>query len=262
VIPAVLVALTRAFHLDLTPYLSPYGVKVANQVQDECINSFFGSYPGLTYQKLLKPTWQSLFSIPHVAAITDKLIMGRTGTPKGPLFMGVGDADGTGDGVMIVKDVEALAHEYCQRGISVDFNVYQNDDHTAAAVPFEVGAMTFLTDRLNGLSVTNTCSSVAAGNALTPVPLPPALKFRDAGPSKKLGGVVIYLKTASGSLPGVTVQLNRGRKLIEALNVGTVGTKRSKFVLRDDGHALPAGRYKITASQPGFVLAKKSFRIR
>jgi hypothetical protein len=262
VIPAVLVALTRAFHLNLTPYLSAYGVKVANQVKDECINSFFGSYPGLTYQKLLGPAWQSLFSIPNVAAITDKLIMGRTGTPKGPLFMGVGDADGTGDGVMIVKDVEALAHEYCQRGVSVQFNVYKNDDHTAAAVPFEVGAMSFLNTRLNGLPVSSGCSSIAAGNALTPVPLPPRLKLRYAGPDKKLGGVVIYLRTATGSLPGVTVQLNRGRKLIETLDVGSVGTKRSKFVLRDAGHMLPAGRYKTTASQPGFVLAKKSFRIR
>jgi Secretory lipase len=262
VIPAVLVGLSRSFHLNLTPYLSPYGVKIANQVKDECINSFFGGYPGLTYQKLLKPAWQSLYSIPDVAAIDDKLIMGRTGTPKGPLFMGVGDADGTGDGVMIVKDVEALAHEYCQRGISVDFNVYQNDDHTAAAVPFEVGAMSFLSSRLNGLSVSNGCSSIAAGNALTPVPLPPRLKLRYAGPNKKLGGVLVYLQTATGSLPGVTVQLKRGRKLIEALTAGSVGTKRSKFVLRDAGHALPAGRYAITASQPGFVLAKKSFRIR
>ncbi len=49
--------------------------------------------------------------------ISDKLIMSRTGTPKGPLFIGVGDADGTGDGVMVTKDDEALAHTYCQRGV-------------------------------------------------------------------------------------------------------------------------------------------------
>jgi Secretory lipase len=84
VIPAVLVALSRAFGIDIANYSPPYGLMVASQVKSECINSFFGAYPGLTYQKLLKPQWQDIYSIPKVAAVTDKLIMGQTGTPKGP----------------------------------------------------------------------------------------------------------------------------------------------------------------------------------
>ena len=32
------------------------------------------------------------------------------------MFMAVGNADGTGDDVMIAKDVEALAHQYCGEG--------------------------------------------------------------------------------------------------------------------------------------------------
>jgi Secretory lipase len=264
VIPAVLVALGRAFHLALAPYSSAYGLKISNQVKDQCINSFFGAYPGLTVQKLLKPAWQKyFFSIPQVAAVTDKLIMGRTGTPKGPLFMGVGNADGTGDGVMIANDVEALAHEYCQRGVSVQFNVYKGDSHTQAADPFEVGALQFLSERLNGMSVTNGCSSIGAGNSLTPVPLPPNLKLRYAGPSKKLGGVVVYVRAASsGTLPNLTVTLKRGRRLIEALSLPSVTSKSRKLVLRHNGHALSKGGYTVTVTQPTLTLAHKAFRIR
>ena len=42
--------------------------------------------------------------------------MSRTGTPKGPLLLANGNSDSTGDGVTIAKDVEDLAHTYCQRG--------------------------------------------------------------------------------------------------------------------------------------------------
>jgi hypothetical protein len=263
IIPAVLVALGRAFHISLSPFSSAYGLGLADKVKDECINSFYGAYPGLTYAKLLKPQWQNIYSVPNVAALTNKLTMGRTGTPKGPLFMGVGNADGTGDGIMIANDVEALAHEYCQRGVSVQFNVYKGDSHTQAADPFEVGALQFLADRLNGMSVTNGCSSIGAGNSLAPVPLPPNLKLRYAGPSKKLGGVVVYLRAASaGTLPNLTVTLKRGRRLVEALDIASVSTKSLKLVLRHNGHALSKGSYTVTVTQPTLKLAGKSFRIR
>ena len=103
-IPAVFDSLARSFDVSFAQYLSPYGLQVTNQVKDECINNFLGSYPGLTYQKLLKPQDQDIYKNATLVGITDKLIMSRTGTPKGPLFIGVGDADGTGDGVMVTKD--------------------------------------------------------------------------------------------------------------------------------------------------------------
>jgi len=171
-IPATLVSLARAFHVNFTPYLSAYGVRVTDKVKHECITSFLGAYPGLTYQKLLKSRYHDIFKIPPFVKFTDHLIMSRTGTPKGPLFMGVGDSDGTGDGVMVTKDDEALAHTYCKRGISVEFNAYKGDDHTQAAVPFEEGAATFLGDRLDGKPVPDNCSSVGVGNSLAPLPVP------------------------------------------------------------------------------------------
>jgi hypothetical protein len=263
VIPAVLVAIARAFQLDLTPFSSAYGLQIAGQVKDECINSFFGAYPGLTVEKLLNSTWQDFFSIPHVAAITDKLVMGTNGTPTAPMFMGVGNADGTGDGVMIAADDEALAHEYCQKGVPVQFNVYMGDDHTAAAIPFEVGALAFLTERLNGLSVSDGCSSIGAGNALTPVTLPPGVKLRYGGPSTRLHGVVLFVRTkGSGALPEVTVTVKRGRRVVKSFTLAELGTVARKLVVRSHGHTLARGRYRVTVTQPTLTLATRSFRIR
>ncbi len=180
VIPAVLVGVGRAFGINIGQYESAYGQKVAAQVANECINNFFGNYPGLRVQQLVKPAYTNILGVPLIAGITNHLIMGTAGTPTGPLFIGVGNADGTGDGVMVASDVEALAHGYCQRGVSVQFNAYKGDDHTAAAIPFEEGALTFLTQRLNGLSVANGCSSIGTGNSLAPLPVP-SLKLRYAG---------------------------------------------------------------------------------
>lgn len=172
VIPAVFVGLARAFGLNLHKYLSPYGRRVVRQVRNECINSFFGAYPGLRYQKLVKHRYRQLDRIAPIVKVLDHVIMSRSGTPRSPLFMGVGDADGTGDGVMVTADDQALAHTYCERGVPVQFHVYSGDDHTQAAVPFEVGAATFLSQRLAGLPVANGCASIAAGNSLAPVPIP------------------------------------------------------------------------------------------
>jgi hypothetical protein len=172
VLPAILVSLPRAFHLSFKRYLSAYGLKLTKQVKHECITSFVGAYPGLTVQKLLKPRYRDLLKLPSEVKLTDHLIMSRTGTPTGPLFIGVGDSDGTGDGVMVTADDEALAHTYCRRGVSVQFNVYLGDDHGAAAGPFEQGAATFLSQRLAGLPVSNGCASIGRGNSLARVPIP------------------------------------------------------------------------------------------
>jgi hypothetical protein len=176
IIPANLVALSRAFHVSLKKYLSPYGLKLTHQVAHECITNFLGAYPGLTYQKLVKPRYRDIDKNTTLVKISDHLIMSRSGTPKGPLLIGVGDSDGTGDGIMVTGDDEALAHTYCRRGVSVQFTVYTGDDHTAAAGPFEGAAATFLSERLGGLPVSDGCASIGAGNSLAPIPVPAAGK--------------------------------------------------------------------------------------
>jgi Secretory lipase len=170
VIPAVVLSLARAFDVNLTPYLSAYGEQITQQVQGECIESFLGAYPGLRVQQLLKPQYQDFLAIPVFRKIVNTLLMGSVGgRPAGPLFMGVGDADGTGDGVMVTEDVEGLAHDYCTRGVNVQFNIYRSQDHDNAAIPFEVEAAAFLEQRFLGIPAINGCSTIGTGNSLAPL---------------------------------------------------------------------------------------------
>jgi hypothetical protein len=173
ILPATLVALSRAFGVNLEPYLSAYGRKLTAQVQSACIGSFEGAYPGLTVQKLVKKKYKNVFTVPALVTINNDLIMGSTpGNPSGPLFMGVGDADGTGDGIMVVADVEALAHEYCGQGVGVQLAVYQGADHEEAAVEFEPAAIAFLEARFAGVPFVSGCASIPAGDSIAPLPPP------------------------------------------------------------------------------------------
>jgi hypothetical protein len=118
---------------------------------------------------MLKPQYKQIFSIGAFVRIVNHLIMSRTGTPREPMLIGVGNADGTGDGVMVAKDVEALAHAYCKRHVSVQFDQFSGLDHTQAAVPFEAAANTFLNSVLSGGPAAQNCSSIGKGNSLTPL---------------------------------------------------------------------------------------------
>lgn len=174
IIPGTLVALTRAFHTALTPYLSAYGRKLAAQASSACINTLYGAHPGLKVSQLLKPRYQSPLDIPSFVRIVDKLIMGTApGHPQEPIYMLVGNADGTGDGVMVAADDEALAHEYCSQGVPVDFTVATGQSHTDAAIPFEGAALPYLDALLaGGSSPTNNCSTIGTGDSIAPLPIP------------------------------------------------------------------------------------------
>ena len=174
VIPAILVSLTgRAFGINIDHYLSAYGRQITTAVHNECINSFASQYPGLTIQQLLKPAYQNIFQVPVFIRILNQEIMGTApGHPAEPLLFGVGDADGTGDGIMIAGDVEALAHEYCKQGVPVTFDEYPGLPHTEAAAPFETDAMTFLENLFAGQPASNGCSSIGPGTSIAPLPWP------------------------------------------------------------------------------------------
>lgn len=169
-IPAVGIGLMRGYGLRMNQYLSVEGQQIAGQVEQGCLEP--GAYPGLTIADLLKPQYQDWQKVPSFVRIFNDSIMGRSGTPREPLLMSVGDADGTGDGVMIARDVQELAYEYCQRGVAVDFHIYDGDNHDEAAVPFEAQAEQFLQVRYSGLPPTNDCDSIPPGNPLTPLPSP------------------------------------------------------------------------------------------
>lgn len=172
VIPAVLVSLGRAFGLRMDKYESAYGKRVTDEVEDECIGGFNGNYPGLRVQRLVKKKYQRFLRVPAFARVVNRLIMGSAkGHPTMPMYLGVGNHDGTGDDVMVAKDVEALAHQYCGQGVPVRFEVYDGADHTQAGVQFFPAGMAFLAERFAGVPFAGNCADVGPGNSLAPLPV-------------------------------------------------------------------------------------------
>lgn len=174
VIPALIVAYKRSYGIDTDAFLSAKGKQIVNAVETNCINAFASEYPGLTDTEMLAPPYTSLLQIPAVVSAIDDNIMGSAGTPAVPMLLGVGDSDGTGDSVMITKDVEGLARDYCDRGVAVTYAQYTGLSHGQAFAPFQAQAAQFLTDRFSGAVPGNNCAAVGPGNELTPTPIPQA----------------------------------------------------------------------------------------
>ncbi len=169
-IPAVVIGLMRAYHLRESTYFDARGLRIAEKVKQGCLEPT--AYPELHFSDLLKKKYKHWKQVPVFVRIFNDSIMGRTSRPHEPLLMGVGNADGRGDGVMISKDVQQLAHQYCRRGDDVAYHVYQGADHDAAVVPFETQAIAFLAQVYAKQHPASGCSSIKAGNALTPLPKP------------------------------------------------------------------------------------------
>jgi hypothetical protein len=162
-LPGILLGLARAYHLSLNRYLSPYGRKVVNAERNTCIGSDFGKYPGLTYQKILKPRYRKMFSVRTLARIINQQRMGSVrGHPRTAFLMGNGNTDGYGDGVMSIRDVIALAQEYCREGVPVEFHQYGGAGHEAAGAYFEPETAPFLAARFAGTPFQGNCASIRA----------------------------------------------------------------------------------------------------
>lgn len=157
-IPAMLLGLSRAYHVDLSRYLSSYGAKVVRQESTGCMPDLFGRYPGLTVAKVLKPRYRDWQHVPALARLLRAQTMGTApGHPKAPMLMGVGNSDGKGDGVMRASDVKALAGEYCKQGVTVQFEEYQGASHETAGAFFEPETGPFLQERFAGVPFTGNC---------------------------------------------------------------------------------------------------------
>lgn len=168
-IPSYLDGLARGFGIrDLDRYFTPQGIAVARADQTQCS----GTFTGLTTDQLFKPQYQDIERIPVFVRIFDDLIMSRAGTPRGPLFIGNGLSDSTGDGVTVTKDVQELAYTYCQRGVAVEFHVYHGLNHDQAGTPFFAQAQSFLAQRFRNLPFQNGCADIGPANSITPVPVP------------------------------------------------------------------------------------------
>jgi hypothetical protein len=135
-------------------------LKVVHAESTGCIASYFGKYAGLTVAKIMKPKYANLLSVPLFRRMLNDQIMG-TGRrpPREYLFMGVGDVDGTGDGVMVDHDIEALAARFCSEGVPVDFQEYRGANHEVAGAFFEPQTADFFQAVFAGVPFTSTCDS-------------------------------------------------------------------------------------------------------
>ena len=90
VMPMAIIGVSRAFDIDLTPYLSAYGLQLYNKLQSASIINVLGAYPGLTWAQLAKPQYSTPESVPIYVQVVNQLIMGTGGTPTTPLLIGQG----------------------------------------------------------------------------------------------------------------------------------------------------------------------------
>jgi Secretory lipase len=182
VIPMALIGIARAYHIELTQYMSEYGRSLNEKLQHASIAEVLGQYPGLTWSQLAKPQYPTPETIPVYDEVANKLIMGTGGTPSEPLFIGQGaggELEGTpgnkpgigpGDGVMIAGDVRSLAREYCSRGVTVQYEQYEDLSHVPSALEWLPEAYSWLAARFLGLPAPQDCGQIAPGNSLEPIP--------------------------------------------------------------------------------------------
>src|SRR5580693_3485309 len=184
VLPMALVGIARAFEKDFTPYLTPTGMTVFNQMQTASIVDVLGRYKGLTWQKLVIPAYPTPESLPLYVEVANQLIMGTGGTQTIPLFVGQGangELEGTpgdqprigaGDGVMIAGDVRTRARNYCAKGVKVYYEQYDALAHISSLVPWLPHAIAWIRQRFDDVQAPQNCSSIAPGNPLEPIPIP------------------------------------------------------------------------------------------
>jgi hypothetical protein len=179
VIPMALIGVSRAFHIDLTPYMTEYGRKLYEDDQHVAIGEPDAA-PGLTWSELAKPQYPTAESVPLFVRTVNKLIMGSQGTPTVPLLIGQGNGGetegtspsasfGPGDGVMLAGDVRSLAREYCERGLPVKYAEYEGLGHMAGVAAWVAETEAWLTERFAGLAAPENCAEIAPGNSLSPV---------------------------------------------------------------------------------------------
>ncbi len=181
ILPMAIIGIARSFHLDITRYLSGYGLQLYRKLQKASIINVLGQYPGLTFAQLVKPQYANPASIPALVRVENELNAGSRRSPTIPMFIGQG-ADGTlegtpgdkpgigpGDGVMIAGDVRSLARKFCDAGAAVDYTQYDALSHITTFPVWAPAALAWLGELFAGVQAPNDCAQIAPGNSLAPV---------------------------------------------------------------------------------------------
>lgn len=169
VIPALMYSYNETYDLNIGQYLSADGTAALAHVAGQCLTEFLGKPGNIDDSDLLKqPQWPSLLSIPALIKPLNKNIMGASGVPHTPVFLGVGNVDGIGDGIMMQNDVAGLATQYCAEHVKTQYRIYPKKNHFQAFVPWTVDADAFINARFAGKSATY-CQGIPPGTPLTPL---------------------------------------------------------------------------------------------
>ena len=184
VMAMALVGIGRAFEIEaeLETYLSPNGARIFHEMQSASIVNVLGQYPGLKWQDLVSREYPTPESLPLYVQCANKLIMGASGAPTIPLFIGQGangelegtpgdqNGIGAGDGVMIAGDVRTLARDYCAKGTTVYYEQYDALSHIWSVPIWLLNSIAWIKQRFTGLPAPENCSMIPDGNPLTPIP--------------------------------------------------------------------------------------------
>lgn len=179
VIPMAVIGVSRAYGIDLTPYLNDYGLEVYRTMQKAPIAEVLGAYPGLTWKKMTKPEYAEPSSVPIFVSTVNQLNLGSRPSPTVPMFIGQGSGGelegtaahpvlGKGDGVMVAGDVRTLARQYCADGVKVLHREYALSHFSSVAL-WLPEAIAWLGARFGGAPAPSSCGSIAPGNPLTPL---------------------------------------------------------------------------------------------
>ena len=204
-IPAVGMGLARAYRLDLATLLNERGKQIMRETEKGCIVN--NAYPGLTLADMLKDEYRDWKNVPELALVMNDAIMGRTGAPTIPILLGVGDQGDGGDGVMIVKDVQQLAHEYCSHDVPVQFHVYDRSDHTTAFPRFAADEAAYFQQAFAGAPLSGDCP-VAPGNPLDPLPTPAGKPRLTDGVTLAPGTDTVTVGAPTSALTNVTLTIS------------------------------------------------------
>lgn len=173
------VGISRSYDIDLDPYLSERGREVMARLADASIGNVFVQYPGLTWQDIVKPEYANPNTVPEYVEAVNKINMGTAPIPTIPMFIAQADNGilegtapggagiGTGDGVMITKDVHSLVSRYCDAGLAVQYDQYDTISHIPGGGLWLPGAILWINDRFNGVPAPSNCQNIAPGNPLT-----------------------------------------------------------------------------------------------
>jgi len=179
VMPMAVLGVSRSYDIDIQKYLTPRGVEVFNKMQKASIAYVLGQYTNVTWKDMVKPEYQDRTKIKEYVDAANKVIMGTGGTPEIPLQIGQGTGGiyeltkpspiwGAGDGVMLAGDVRTLARQYCAKGVPVQHKEW-GSSHFTTMISWLPWATEWVDARFAGKAAPQNCSSIAPGNALTPL---------------------------------------------------------------------------------------------